>query len=66
MRISEKYTATQRTVDFISDPYNPCRECGGVGTTSDPTDDGKTLTETCWQCGGSGSRSIRVTTGEDA
>lgn len=62
MRIS----TTQRTVDFIADPYNPCRECGGVGTTSEPTERGTTLTETCWQCGGSGSRSIRVTTGEAA
>lgn len=50
--------------EFIADRYAICPNCHGNGYTTEPTERGTTLIETCHKCGGSGHRSMRIETGD--
>lgn len=48
---------------YITDPDDYCRTCGGEGVKRDREyRDGRMVNVscTCWTCGGSGARSVRV------
>ena len=45
---------------FITDPGDFCRACRGRGFEREETERGTTMEVPCYQCGGSGNRSIRV------
>ena len=49
------------TTTYIVDPDDSCRPCHGRGWITDSTGAGRTITERCDHCGGSGKRSVRVT-----
>lgn len=45
---------------FITDPHDFCRACRGKGHFTETTPEGRSINEPCWQCGGTGNRSVRV------
>jgi len=46
--------------EYITDPDDYCRRCEGKGRFVDQVDGGRTRSEPCDLCGGSGKRSIAI------
>lgn len=50
---------TQAHQDLV-DPSDFCRACRGKGGHDEETERGTNLFEPCWQCRGSGLRTVRI------
>lgn len=51
----------------LIDPQEPCRMCNGKGEWSErDTYRGVTTFGTCWDCRGTGNRTVRITTAPQA
>ena len=48
-----------RIVDLV-DPSSPCMTCSGSGVIREKTARGTFMDETCWQCRGTGSKTVLV------
>ena len=46
--------------DYIADPDDFCRSCGGRGYTIERLEQGRTLAENCRYCGGTGHKSVAL------
>ncbi|TNE62203.1 MAG: hypothetical protein EP341_00380 [Sphingomonadales bacterium] len=47
--------------NYLEDPDDFCRECGGSGRVETGNGHGGTVTERCDMCGGTGNKSARIT-----
>ena len=54
-------TANSAGVQFISDDSDFCRKCRGKGLLTEKTERNATMYMDCWDCGGSGRKSVAVT-----
>jgi DnaJ-class molecular chaperone len=53
-----RHRMTTTPTDYITDPDEPCRRCGGLGYEIERLEGGRTTTEPCDLCGGSGAESV--------
>lgn len=49
------------TASYIFDHSDFCRRCKGTGTDRLESPTGSTVAENCPDCGGTGSRAVRIT-----